>query len=202
MPIEREGEIPSDRNAIYPAERPWYSGPMYEVIVALFTLFTSLADRPAAEALVGTAKDTHLTVKVAAQHVAAARFAAVLTDIDPDLLMAISHFESRYEPAVVGPLVRGKRACGVMQHVPIKGKCPTPSILRDYVNGARHLAEWIHAQHGDIKRALTGYAGGYLLLEKCDRDEAPRACAIPRIHLARSRRIKRARDLKVARAAS
>ena len=166
---------------------------MHEVIVALFTLFTSLVDRPAAEGLMATAKNTRLTVEVAAQHVAAARFAAVLTDIDPDLLLAIAHFESRYRPTVVGPLVRGKRACGVLQHVPIKGKCPAPSILRDYVNGARHLAEWIRAQRGDLKRALIGYAGGYHLLEKCDRGEKLRACTIANYHLARSRRIQRAR---------
>ena len=171
---------------------------MHEVIVALLTLFTSLVDRPAAKALISTAKDTRLTVEVAAQHVAAARFAAILTDIDPDLILAIAHHESRYQSAVVGPLVRGKRACGVMQHVPIKGKCPTPSILRDYVNGARHLAEWINAQRGDLKRALIGYAGGYHLLEKCDRGEALRACTIAIYHLARARRIQRARELRVS----
>ena len=167
---------------------------MHEAIVALFTLFTALVDRPAAEALVSTAKDTRLTTETAARHVAAARFAAVITDIDPDLLLAIAHHESRYQPAVVGPLVRGKRACGVLQHVPITGKCPAPSIFRDYVHGARHLAEWIHAQRGDLKRALIGYAGGYLLLEKCDRGEALRACTIANYHLARAKRIKRARE--------
>ena len=175
---------------------PWYSRPMHEVIVALFTLFTSLVDRPAAEGLMSTAKDTRLTVEVAAQHVAAARFAAVLTNTDPDLILAIAWHESRYQPAVVGPLVRGKRACGVMQHVPTIKKCPKPSILRDYVNGARHLAEWIRAQRGDLKRALIGYAGGYALLERCDRGEALRACTIASYHLARAKRIKRARDRK------
>lgn len=169
---------------------------MEQVIVAVFTLFTSLVDRPAAEALVATAKDTRLTVEVAAQHVAAARFAAVLTDIDPDLLLAISHFESRYEPTAVGPLVRGKRACGVLQHVPIADKCPEPSLLRDYVNGAGHLAEWIRAQRGNINRALIGYAGGYVLLDLCDRGAAPRTCSIARVHLSRAKRIKRARDLR------
>jgi len=168
---------------------------MYEVLVAVFTLLTSFVDVPAAEALVSTAKDTRLTVETAAQHVAAARFAAVITDIDPDLLLAIAHHESRYEPSVVGPLVRGKRACGVLQHVPIRGKCPAPSLLRDYVNGAKHLAVWIRAQRGDLKRALIGYAGGYALLELCRRDEAPRACSIASYHLARTKRIKQAREL-------
>ena len=168
-----------------------------EILVAVFTLFTSLADVPAAEALMATAKDTRLTVGTATQHVAAARFAGVLSDIDPDLLLAIAHHESRYEPKVVGPLVRGKRACGVLQHVPITGKCPKPSIFRDYVNGANHLAGWIKAQRGDLKRALIGYAGGYHLLGMCDRGEAPRTCTIARYHLARARRIQRARELKM-----
>lgn len=168
---------------------------MHEVLVALFTFFTSIVDVPAAEALVSTAKDTQLTVETATLHVASARFAGILTDIDPDLLLAISHHESRYQPTVVGPLVRGKRACGVMQHVPIVKKCPEPSILRDYVNGAQHLAGWIHAQRGDLKRALIGYAGGYALLDLCDRGEAPRTCTIANYHLARAKRVKRAREL-------
>jgi hypothetical protein len=168
---------------------------MEQLIAAVFTLFTSIVDVPAAEALVSTAKDTKLTVETATLHVASARFAGILTDIDPDLLLAISHHESRYQPTVVGPLVRGKRACGVMQHVPITTKCPEPSILRDYVNGAKHLAGWIRAQRGDLKRALIGYAGGYALLDLCDRGEAPRTCTIANYHLARAKRIKRAREL-------
>lgn len=168
---------------------------MHEIIVALFTLFASLIDVPAAEGLVTTAKDTRLTVAVAAQHVAAARFAGILTDTDPDLLLGIAYFESRYELNVVGPDVRGKRACGVMQHTPVT-RCPKPSIFRDYLTGARHLATWIRAQRGDLRRALIGYAGGYALLALCDRGEAPRACARARVHQARAGRIKRARALK------
>ena len=169
---------------------------MHEVIAALFTLLTALVDRPAAKALVDTAKDTRLTVETATQHVAAARFAAALTGTDPDLLLAIAHHESRYEPTVIGPLVRGKRACGVLQHVPIANQCPAPSILRDYVDGARHLATWIRVQRGDLKRALVGYAGGYALLALCRRGEAPRACSIASYHLARAKRIERARAIR------
>jgi hypothetical protein len=166
---------------------------MHEVIVAFFTLFISIADVPAAEALVSTAKDTRLTVETAAQHVAAARFAGILTDTDPDLLLGIAHFESRYESTVVGPLVSGKRACGVMQHTPV-ASCPKPMLLRDYLIGANHLKKWIRSQRGDIERALIGYAGGYALLELCDRGEAPRTCPIGRVHQARAKRIKRARE--------
>lgn len=164
---------------------------MHEVIAAIFALFVSTSD---AEALMHTARDTRLTVETAQQHIAAARFAAILTDTDPDLLLGIAHHESRYKFDVIGPLVRGKRACGVMQHTPLK-RCPKPSLLRDYLIGARHLKEWIRAQRGNLKRALIGYAGGYALLEKCDRGEALRACTIANYHLARARRIQRAREL-------
>lgn len=167
---------------------------MEQVIAAVFTLITSLADVPAAKALMSTAKDTHLTIETAAQHVAAARFAGILTDTDPDLLLAIAHHESRYEPDVIGPRMRGKHACGVMQQIPITGPCPTPSLPADYLAGAQHLAEWIRAQHGDVERALVGYAGGYALLAIYDEGGAARARALVRLELGRARRIKRARD--------
>jgi hypothetical protein len=163
---------------------------MEQSLVALFTLVVSILDVPAAKALVATAKDTRLTVETAARHVASARFAAVLTGTDPDLLLAIAYHESRYDPTVIGPLVRGKRACGVLQQVPIPGACPAPSLLRDYVNGARHLAKWIYVQQDNIERALIGYAGGYALLDLCDRGEAPRTCSIANYHHTRAKRIK------------
>lgn len=173
---------------------------MEQVIAALLTLFTSLVDVPAAEALLTTANDTHLTVETAAQHVAAARFAGILTDTDPDLLLAIAHHESRYEPHVVGPPVRGKHACGVMQHVPIVGPCPKLSLPADYLEGAKHLAVWIRAQRGDIERALIGYAGGYALLKIYDDGGGTRVRAIVRLNLGRAKRIKRARELQSAKA--
>ena len=174
---------------------------MEQILAALFAFFTSLADVPAAEALMSTAKDTRLTVETAALNVAAARFAGVLTRIDPDLLLAIAHHESRFEPTVVGPLVRGKRACGVMQQVPIKGPCPEPSLLRDYVEGAKHLAGWLRAQRGDLDRALLGYAGGYALLKLYDEGGGKRLRAVVRLERARARQFKRARDLHRAKAA-
>ena len=167
---------------------------MEQILAALLAFLTSLADVPAAEALMSTAKDTRLTVETAAQHVAAARFAGVLTNIDPDLLLAIAHHESRFEPTVVGPLVRGKRACGVMQQVPIRGRCPEPSILRDYVEGAKHLAGWLRAQRGNLDRALVGYAGGYALLKLYDEGGGDRVRAVVRLERSRAARIKRARE--------
>jgi hypothetical protein len=174
---------------------------MEQLLTALFAFFTSMTDVPAAEALMSTAKDTRLTVETAVQNIAAARFAGALTDIDPDLLLAIAHHESRFEPTVVGPLVRGKRACGVMQQVPIKGRCPEPSLLRDYVEGAKHLATWLRAQHGDLDRALIGYAGGYALLKLYDEGGADRGRAVVRLERGRARQFKRTRELRRAKEA-
>lgn len=167
---------------------------MEQLVAAVFAFLSSMTDVPAAEALVSTANDTHLTVPTAMEHVAAAQFAGTMTNVDPDLLLAIAHHESRYEPNVIGPLVRGKHACGVMQHVPVTGPCPTLALLADYLAGAEHLAEWIRVQHGDIERALVGYAGGYALLALYDDGGASRARAVVRLELARAQRIKRARE--------
>jgi hypothetical protein len=164
---------------------------MLEILLRLVVMFQDPRD---VEALRRTAP-SDLSEETAGTNLAAARIAGALYNIQPEIILAVAWHESRYQPAVVGPLVRGKRACGVLQHVPITTKCPEPSLLRDYVNGTQHLAEWIHAQRGDIKRALIGYAGGYALLELCDRGEAPRACSIANYNLARAKRIKRACEL-------
>lgn len=169
---------------------------MEQLIAALFTLITSLADRPAAEALVTTAKKSRLTIEAAAQHVAAARFAATLTDVDPDLILAISYHESKLNPDVEGPLLHnGKRACGVMQHVPVMGPCPKRTLVGDYLEGARHLARWIRAARGSVERGLAGYAGGYASLARYDEGGPSRVRAVVNLNLARAKRIKRAREL-------
>jgi hypothetical protein len=160
-----------------------------QILVAFFSLFVSTSE---AEVLMRL-PDTQLTIDTAKQHIAAAQIAGAAAGIDPDLILVISYHESRFELDVVGPtLGNNKRACGVMQHVPI-ARCPEPSMLRDYVDGAQHLATWIKAQRGDVSRGLIGYAGGYALLKKCDIGEAPKACSIARIHLARAGRLKHAR---------
>ena len=173
---------------------------MEQLIAAVFTLITSIVDVPSAKALMSTAKDTRLTTETALQHIAAARFAAVLTRTDPDLLLAISHHESRYTPDVVGPLLHnGKRACGVMQHVPVKGPCPKRVLVADYLAGATHLRSWIRAARGDIERALAGYAGGYPALARFDEGGPSRVRSVVNLNLFRAKRIKRARELAVPR---
>lgn len=161
-----------------------------QALLIFLTLFVQTSE---AEVLMQM-PDTKLTVPIARQHVAATRFAGDLTSIDPDLLLAIAYHESRLELDVVGPIVGGnKRACGVMQSVPVTTKCPEPEMLRDYLDGARHLEKWIRAQRGDLERALIGYAGGYALIARCAQGEKLRACSIGRVHLARAARIKRMR---------
>jgi len=162
---------------------------LLEMLLRLVVMFQDPRD---VEALRRTAP-SYLSEETAGTHLAAARIAGAIYGIQPEIALAVAWHESRYQLDVIGPLVRGKRACGVMQHTPLK-HCPKPSLLRDYLTGARHLKWWIRAQRGDLSRALIGYAGGYALLEKCDRGEAPRTCPIARIHLARAKRIKRARE--------
>jgi hypothetical protein len=167
---------------------------MLELFEVLLRLVVLVQDPRDVEALKRTAP-SYLTNETASANLAAAQIAGAHSGIQPEILLAIAWHESRYQLGVIGPLVRGKRACGLMQQIPIKGPCPEPSILRDYVNGAQHLAGWIHAQRGDLKRALIGYAGGYALLDLCDRGKAPRTCTIANYHLARAKRVKRAREL-------
>lgn len=164
---------------------------MLELLEILLRLVVMFQDPRDVEALRRTAP-SYLSEETAGTNLAAARIAGALYGIQPEIALAIAWHESRYQPGVIGPIVRGKRACGVMQHTPVV-KCPKSSLLRDYLIGARHLKEWIRAQRGDLERALIGYAGGYALLELCDRGEAPRTCPIARVHQARAKRIKHAR---------
>ena len=134
------------------------------IIVAVLSYFlTSPSD---AEALRKTAP-SYLTAETAREHLAAARFAAAVHDVDPDLLLSIAWFESRYTINVVGPEVRGKHACGVLQPIMEKG-CPSnPTLLGGYLEGAGHLRTWLDASRGDLRTAMLGYAGGYALIKAC-----------------------------------
>jgi soluble lytic murein transglycosylase-like protein len=168
---------------------------MDQLLAAVFALFTSFTDVSSGKALMQTAKDNRLTIDTAVQHIAAAEFAGALYGVDPNLVLAIAYHESRFTQGVEGPLLsNGKRACGVMQHVPVMGPCPKRSLIEDYAAGTAHLAIWIRAEHGDIERALAGYAGGYPGVARFE-EGAPRAVAIVRLNLARAKSIKRAREL-------
>jgi hypothetical protein len=140
-------------------------------------LWLTLLSTPAeAEALRATAP-TYLSLWSAAQHLGAARFAAVRFDVDPPTLLAIAYHESRFaigtqtrEPSDAG----GDRvSCGVMTPVP-KRRCDVLdlSLLGGYLAGAAHLRQWMDLCHargrwrrdardGEILRcALWAYTGG------------------------------------------
>lgn len=129
----------------------------------LFSLLVWLTSSADAAALRRTAPG--LTPTAAAENIAAARLAGSAYRLDPDLLLAIAWRESKYERDAVGPTVRGKRACGVMEPV-MRTVCDAPTLLDGYLEGARHLREWMRATHSQLE-ALIGYAGGYAMIERC-----------------------------------
>jgi|GEM_PF-6018807 len=134
---------------------------MNHLILTLAIWLTSSSD---ADALRRTSP-AYLDAPTAHAHLAAARVAGVVHRVDPDLLLAIAWRESRYQPAAVGPLVRGRRACGVMQPI-MRERCAAPSLLDGYLEGAQHLRGWVRATR-DRHLALVGYAGGYAMIAKC-----------------------------------
>jgi len=162
---------------------------MQQILLAFLSLLVPSTD---AEALLRVAPRTKISTEHARLHIAAARIAGYVTDVDPDLILATAYHESRFDQTVRGPILEnGKRACGVMQHVPMK-ICPEPSLLRDYLAGAKHLKWWIDSQRGDVERGLAGYAGGYPSLERYNKNEDSRVRKVVRLNLARARRIKSA----------
>ncbi len=133
----------------------------------LFTLLTLLFPTPEdVEGLRRTAP-SYLTTETARDHLVAARVAGAVYSVDPDLMLSIAWFESRYTVNVVGPEVRGKHACGVMQPIMETGCPKNPTLLGGYFEGAAHLRTWLNAAHGDMRTAMLGYAGGYALIKAC-----------------------------------
>lgn len=156
-------------------------------LIFVLAMFVSPGD---AEALRETAPDCHLTVDAAREHIAAARVAGAMMEVDPDLLLSIAWHESRYMPATVTPERGGRESCGVMTPEPI-ARCTRGTLLDGYIAGARHVRTWLDATH-DERTALTGYAGGYALIALCRRESA-RACSTWRVFKARASWIKRKR---------
>lgn len=138
---------------------------------ALITLLTFLLTTPQdVEALRKTAP-TYLTTDSAREHLFAARVAAATHNVDADLLLSIAWFESRYTVDAVGPVVRGKRACGVLQPIMESGCQKKQTLLEGYLVGAEHLRTWIDASRGNMRTAMLGYAGGYALIKACAEGE-------------------------------
>jgi len=115
----------------------------------------------------------YLTQASAAQHLGAARIAGGWYNVDPVMLLSMTHHESRFVVDLQTPESGGRVSCGVMTPEP-KERCEATelTLLGGYLAGAAHLRTWIdvcqaadHGRHDTddevIQRcALWAYAGG------------------------------------------
>ncbi len=140
------------------------------LIVAL--LLHGLTPAPA-ETLAFQATDPqHLTTDVAAEHLTAARFAGLMYDVDPAILLGIAWHESHYTNAITKE--PGHRvSCGPMTPVPHRGYCSADelSTIGGYLIGAKHLRMWMDHTRcgGQVRCGLTSYVGGGGLVRVCTR---------------------------------
>jgi hypothetical protein len=132
---------------------------------------------------------TYLTPTTALEHAAAARLAARAYHVDPALLLSIAWHESRFSSTEATPEVGGRVSCGAMTPEPI-ARCPRDGIIGGYLRGARHLAGWIKAMRGDLHTGLTGYAGGYALIDLCAAGGDVRGCHVADVFLDRAAMIR------------
>ena len=169
---------------------------MLDTLIILLALLVSPDD---ADALRRTAP-SYLTVETARVHLAAARLAAAQFSVDPDLVLSIAYYESRYNANERTQEPRRKISCGVMTPVP-KYACETPSLAAGYLEGAGHLREWLDMCRGHELCALRGYAGGWSVIRICG-DATARAVSVCRRVEARQWRAGWIRRLRAAYAAS
>lgn len=94
---------------------------------------------------------------------------------DPMLLYIAKH-ESNFKPSVVSQEPLGKMSCGIMTPIPMMHCRPGQTLAEQYAIGAQHLKDWYSACAISRKWvkpldkcALTGYAGGGLLIDYCYR---------------------------------
>lgn len=125
---------------------------MLEILATLLSFLASTAD---VEQLRATAPK-YLTTETAREHLGRARAADMMTGEDASVLLAIGWHESNYIQGYVQPEPGNRVSCGVMTPYPIKGPCPTRTLAEEYLDGARHLAEWRHLVPG---APILGYAG-------------------------------------------
>lgn len=130
----------------------------------VLTLASSLVDARAADGLRDTAPDVALSRSSAADHLAAARFAAAVYRVDAEDLLAIAYHESRYTNAVTRE--PNGVSCGALTpYDRARARCPawTLTTLGGYLHGAAHLAEWRYRYcRGDRVCALRGYSGNQM----------------------------------------
>lgn len=164
----------------------------------ILILLALLCPSPEAVEALRQSAPKYLTTESAQAHYTASQAAAVWYGVEPELLLAIAYRESKYTVDTVGPTVRGKVACGVMQPL-METSCSTQTLLDGYMTGAKHLRHWLDTKtcRGVLRCAMLGYAGGYALLRACadgpvlvDRNGRQfDLCTIPAITFARAKRI-------------
>lgn len=157
----------------------------------LLAFLMALADPRTAELADGAyAMDPYdLTPAAALEHATAASIAARVWHVDAALLLSIAHHESRFHATERTPETGGRVSCGAMTPEPMRS-CPNDGLLGGYLRGAKHLAGWITAMRGNVRRGLCGYAGGYRLLALCDAGSDARGCQVAEVFLARARQIR------------
>lgn len=173
---------------------------MLHLIIALaMRLNVTDAD---AEALRRTAPEP-VSLEQARENIAAARYAGMIYDLDPDLLLSIAAHESHYKADAVGPEPGGKVSCGSMTPIPVASCKVAPTVLEGYLAGAHHLrVDWLGAVK-DETLALRGYAGGYALIRACalgpvEIRPGVDGCKTPDVFRARASWIKRERRVKAS----
>lgn len=147
-----------------------------------------------------------VTVERAYDHLAAARIAAAIYNVDETMTLAIAYHESHFVDNVVAPERGGRVSCGIMTPSPTS-ICTSKTLLAQYLDGTRHWAvDWRHA--GDVHsehEALLGYAGGYVMIRACRLGPVLRhktwgddLCRTPEVFGWIRSRIQAARQLKAA----
>ena len=144
-------------------------------MVDLLAILLSLLCSPAAADRLRLTAPDYLSPELARTHLVSAAAAGVLTGQDPSTLLAIAYHESRYTMATT-PESGGRVSCGVMTPEPVSA-CQRSTLAGSYLAGARHLREWATAARGDMRIALTGYAGGWVLIRACAVDRGRQGCA-------------------------
>ena len=101
--------------------------------------------------------------EVACRHMETLVEAAVANNIEPEVLVALIHEESRWKPWVESKA----GACGLTQVIPkyAKAKASCTKLKRPKTSiriGAKVLSRWIYGYgDGDYMEGLCGYNGGY-----------------------------------------
>jgi len=172
-------------------------------MTVLITLLSFLLGDADVERFRATAP-TYLTTESAREHLSTAMAAAVVTDEDPYVFLAIALGESTYKANVVKVEVSGTLSCGVIQATaPNWSACNRmrASLWEGYYAGALLFRSWRTNPRcaGSTACALAGYAGGWRALDFCRANPRSVACwkaVTNRLNLSDMIRGQRTRDAK------